>query len=400
MVECVCGGVYARSGVAARRENLMRGAVFQEVGKEVVEYREDLDVSGPGPGQVRVKIHAAGVCHSDLSAMNGTLPQPAPAVLGHEGAGEIIAVGEGVTDVSVGDHVIIAWNPPCGTCRSCRRGQPNLCTKLFFEIAVTTHFTMSGEPVYGFAGTGTFAEEMVVPQEAVVKMPPDVPYEIGALIGCGVTTGVGAVLNTANVVHGSNVVVFGAGGVGIAAIQGARIAGAAQIVAVDTVETKLKDALRFGATRGVKPNELDAVNMELNGGEGFDYAFECIGLPETIRAAYDAARRGGTAVIVGAGRQDANIEFNCFELFFMEKKLLGSYYGSADVRNEFERLIALWKAGRLDLEGMITARMDISKAQDAFEALKRGEVIRQILTFDGTGEKAATSTAASVPSSA
>jgi S-(hydroxymethyl)glutathione dehydrogenase/alcohol dehydrogenase len=359
----------------------MRGVVFHEVGKEIVEVRDDIGVTGPGPGQVRVKIHAAGVCHSDLSAMNGTLPQPAPAVLGHEGSGEIIAVGEGVTEVAVGDHVIIAWTPPCGVCRQCRRGSPNLCTDIFFQIAGSMPFTMGGTPIFGFAGTGTFAEEMVVPKQAVVKIPDDVPYEIGALIGCGVTTGVGAALNTAKVEPGSNVVVFGAGGVGISAIQGARIAGAAEIVAVDMVETKLKDALRFGATRGVKPDELDATNMELNEGQGFDYAFECIGIPLTIRAAYDAVRRGGSAVIVGAGKSDAMVEFNSFELFFMEKKILGSYYGSADVRREFARLIALWKAGRLDLDGMISSRMDISKAQEAFDALKAGEVIRQVLTF-------------------
>jgi S-(hydroxymethyl)glutathione dehydrogenase / alcohol dehydrogenase len=214
-----------------------------------------------------------------------------------------------------------------------------------------------------------------------VKIPDDVPYEIGALIGCGVTTGVGAALNTAKVQPGSNVVVFGAGGVGISAIQGARIAGAAEIVAVDMIDSKLKDAQRFGATRGVKPDELDAVNMELNAGEGFDYAFECIGLPTTIRASYDAVRRGGTAVIVGAGKADAMVEFNSFELFFMEKKLLGSYYGSANVNTEFDRLIRLWRAGRLDLDGMISRRLDISQAQDAFDELKRGEIIRQVLTF-------------------
>ncbi|MGH9029307.1 MAG: Zn-dependent alcohol dehydrogenase [Acidimicrobiales bacterium] len=359
----------------------MRGVVFQEVGKEIVECRDDLEVNGPGPGQVRVKLHAAGVCHSDLSAMNGTLPQPAPAVLGHEGAGEIVAVGEGVTEVSVGDHVIIAWTPPCGTCRACRRGEPNLCVTLFFQLAGAQPFVMGGTPIFGFAGTGTFAEEMVLPKQGVVKIPDDVPYEIGALIGCGVTTGVGAALNTAKVKPGSSVAVFGAGGVGVAAIQGARIAGAAEIVAVDMIETKLKDALRFGATRAVLPDELDKANSEINESEGFDYAFECIGLPQTVRAAYDAVRRGGTAVIVGAGKMDAMVEFNCFELFFAEKKILGSYYGSADVRSEFLRLITLWKAGRLDLDGMISARMDISKAQDAFDAMKRGEVIRQVLTF-------------------
>ena len=359
----------------------MRGVVFMEVGQEVVDYREDIEAIGPGPGQVRVKIHAAGVCHSDLSAMNGTLPQAVPAVLGHEGSGEIIAVGEGVDEVAVGDHVVITWTPPCGKCRACVRGEPHLCTVIFYQLAGSHPFTMGGTPIYGFSGVGTFAEEMVVPKQAVVKIPSDVPYEIGALIGCGVTTGVGAAINTAKVKPGSSVVVFGAGGVGISAIQGARIAGAAEIVAVDTIDSKLKDALRFGATRGVKPDELDATNMELNEGEGFDYALECVGLPQTIRASYDAVRRGGTAVIVGAGKMEAMVQFNALELFYNEKTLVGSYYGSADVRRDFLLLISLYKAGRLDLDGMVTARLDISKAQDAFEALKRGEVIRQVLTF-------------------
>ncbi|MDA8183614.1 MAG: Zn-dependent alcohol dehydrogenase [Actinomycetota bacterium] len=359
----------------------MRAAVFHEVGKEEVEVRDDVEVIGPGAGQVRVKIHAAGVCHSDLSAMNGTLPQPAPAVLGHEGAGEIVEVGEGVTSVSVGDHVIIAWTPPCGTCKFCTHGHPNLCVSIFFNIAGAPHFTMGGTPIFGFAGTGTMAEETVVPVQGVVPIAADVPYDVAALIGCGVTTGVGAALNTAKVVPGSSVAVFGCGGVGIAAIQGAKIAGAAEIVAVDTVAGKLDDAKRFGATHAVEPSALDATSMELTGGDGFDYAFECIGLSQTIRAAYDAVRRGGTAVIVGAGRNDQMVEFNAFELFFMEKRILGSYYGSADVRVEFDRLIRLWRSGRLDLEGMVTRSLDISQANEAFGAMKRGEVIRQVLTF-------------------
>jgi S-(hydroxymethyl)glutathione dehydrogenase / alcohol dehydrogenase len=359
----------------------MRAVVFHGDKGEVAEYHEDVEISDPGPGEVKVKIHAAGVCHSDLSAMNGTLPQPYPCVLGHEGAGEIVAVGEGVHTVAAGDHVIIAWNPSCGNCRACLRGEPQLCVTLFMSGMGNAHFSLEGAPVFGFAGNGTFAEEMVVSEHGVVKIPDDVPYDVAALIGCGVTTGVGAALNTAKVKPGSNVVVYGLGGVGIAAIQGCKIAGAAEIVAVDTVEAKLKEALRFGATRGVKPEEVDKTNMELNEGEGFDYAFECIGLPQTIRAAYDAVRRGGTAVIVGAGRADATVEFNAFEFFWLEKKLLGSYYGSADVRRDFLRFINLWKTGRLDLEGMISARLEPSQAQEAFDAMKRGEVIRQVLTF-------------------
>src|ERR1019366_6796123 len=254
MVECArrVDGIQARS--TPREGVSMRAAIFNEVGKEVVDIYDDVEVADPGPGEVRLKLHAADVCHSDLSAMNGTLPQPAPAVLGHEGAG--------VDQVAVGDHVIVAWNPPCGKCAACLRGEANLCVEIFFNIVGAAKFSRGGEPIFGFAGTGTFAEEMVLPQQGVVKIPNDVPYEIGALIGCGVTTGVGAALNTAKVQPGSSVVVFGAGGVGIAAIQGARIAGAAEIVAVDMVDSKLKDALRFGATRGVKPDEVDGANME------------------------------------------------------------------------------------------------------------------------------------------
>jgi S-(hydroxymethyl)glutathione dehydrogenase/alcohol dehydrogenase len=359
----------------------MRAVVFLEPGKEEVMVRDDVEVAGPGAGQVRVKIHAAGVCHSDLSATNGTIPQPAPAVLGHEASGEIVAVGEGVKSVRAGDHVVVAWTPPCGHCRACLRGQPHLCTTIFFQVAGAMPFSMGGTPAFGFAGTGTMVEETVLPEEAVVKIDDDVPFDVAALIGCGVTTGVGAVLNTAKVEPGSSVVVIGCGGVGIAAIQGAKIAGAAEVVAVDTVDSKLEDAKRFGATHATKPEGLDSLNMQLNEGDGFDYAFECIGLPQTIRQAYDIVHRGGTAVVVGAGRAEQFIELNAFELFFMEKTLKGSYYGSADVRVEFNRLIRLWRAGRLDLEGMITRKMDLSRAQEAFDAMKKGEVIRQVLTF-------------------
>ncbi len=359
----------------------MRGAVCRMTGNESVEVVDDLSVGDPGPGEVKVRIHAAGICHSDLSGMNGNLPQGAPFVPGHEGAGEIVSIGEGVSDVKVGDHVIVAWTPPCGKCKACLRGQPNLCVDIFFSIAGTTHFHEGDEDIFGFAGTGTWAEEVLLPQQGVVVIPDDIPYEVGALIGCGVTTGVGAAVNTAKIAVGSSVVVFGCGGVGISAIQGARVCGAAEIVGVDMVPAKLEDAKRFGATHGVHPDDLAAVSAEITGGEGFDYAIECIGIAPTFRAAWDATRRGGTTVIVGAGRGDAILELNGFELFFSEKKLLGSYYGGADVRTEFHRLIRLWKAGRLDLEGMVSSRFGLEGINAGIEALKKGEVIRQIVNL-------------------
>lgn len=357
----------------------MRAAICTTTGNESVEVATDVTVADPGPGQVKVKIHAAGICHSDLSGMNGNLPQGAPFVPGHEGAGEVVAVGQGVTSTKVGDHVIVAWTPPCGKCKACLRGQPNLCVDIFFAIAGAAPFKQGDHDVFGFAGTGTWAEEMLLPEQGVVIIPDDVPYEIGALIGCGVTTGVGAAVNTAKIEVGSSVVVFGCGGVGISAIQGARLCGAAEIVAVDMVPSKLEDAKRFGATHGVHPDDLAAVSAEVTGGEGFDYAIECIGIAPTFRAAWDATRRGGTTVIVGAGRMDAILELNGFELFFSEKKLLGSYYGGADVRTEFHRLIRLWRAGRLDLDGMISSRMTLEEANGGIDALKKGEIIRQII---------------------
>ena len=358
----------------------MRAAVLRQTGDDVLEIRDDIEAVGPGPGEVRVRIHATGICHSDLSGMTGLIPQPAPSVLGHEGAGEIIAVGDGVSTLSVGDHVIVAWSPPCGSCRYCTgRSQPNLCTDIQFGTMAVPRFRQGNDVINGFAGAGTFVEETVLPQQAVVRIDPDVPMEIASLIGCGVMTGVGAAINTAKVEPGSSVVVFGCGGVGISAIQGARIAGASEIVAVDLLDSKLEEAKRFGATRGAHPDQVDAVKNEVTGGDGFDYAFEAIGLSATMRAAYDAVRRGGTAVIVGVGRMEDMVSFSAFELFFAEKRLLGSYYGSADVRSDFHRLLALWKTGRLDLEGMITSRIGLDDVNDALAVLRRGEAVRQVI---------------------
>ena len=359
----------------------MRAALLHNTGDEKLEIVDDVEVNVAGPGQVTIKIEATGVCHSDLHAMEGSLPQPAPFIPGHEGAGTISAVGEGVTELAVGDHVVVAWSPPCGKCNNCvERKQPHLCVMIQFAIAGAPCFTRNGEDVYGMAGTGTFAEYLTVPQEAAIKIDDDVPFEIASLIGCGVSTGVGAAINTAKVKPGSSVVVFGCGGVGISAIQGARVAGAATIVAVDLVDEKLEMAKRFGATHACKPDDLAALQAELTG-DGFDYAFEAIGHPVTMRAAYDAVRRGGTACVIGVGKMDAEVSFNGFEIFFSEKNFMGSYYGSVDVRSDFHKLLKLWKAGQLDLEGMISKRMKIDDINDAFDAMKKGEVIRTVITF-------------------
>ena len=356
----------------------MRAAVLRNIGAETVDV-VDVELVDTGPGHVRVAIKATGVCHSDLSVMNGTIPQPAPCVLGHEGAGEIVEVGAGVTDVAVGDHVIVAWVPPCGKCKFCLTGQANICPVVNMRSAYVPRFVVDGQPAYGMTGMGTFSQEVVLPAEAVVKMPADVPWNVGSLVGCAVMTGVGVVVNAAKVVPGSSVVVFGCGGVGINVVQGARLVGAAEIVAVDLVESKREDAKRFGATHACHPDALGALALELTGGDGFDYGFEVVGLPTTIRATYDAVRRGGTAVVVGVGRLDQSIQFNAFELFYGEKTLRGSIYGSADVRTDFGRMLRLWRAGRLDLEGLITKTGGLDDINTAFADMKAGRVIRTVI---------------------
>jgi S-(hydroxymethyl)glutathione dehydrogenase/alcohol dehydrogenase len=358
----------------------VRAALLQAVGEPLVIV-DDVTAIGPGPGQVRVRIGAAGVCHTDLSGRDGGLPSPLPSILGHEACGEIIETGDGVNDLAVGDRVIISWTPPCGTCKACLRGEPAMCLTHLREAYASPVFRRGDEPVFALVGIGAFAEETVLPRTAVVKIDSDVPYEIGALVGCGVMTGVGAVINTARVSPGATVVVIGCGGVGIAAIQGARLSGASVIVAVDPVEGKHETAKRFGATHAVHPDNLRELSKELTGGEGFDYAFEVVGLPATIRAAWDAARRGGTVVVVGAGRQDVTVEFSPFELFYHGKTMRGSLYGSADVRRDYHRVLGLWRAGRLDLEGMITQRITLDQVDDALSALGRGDIIRQVILY-------------------
>ncbi|MER8087710.1 Zn-dependent alcohol dehydrogenase [Streptomyces sp. NPDC056178] len=353
----------------------MRAAVLHEIGQDKLEVLDDVEAVGFGPGKVRLRIRATGLCHSDVSAMNGVLPQPAPFIPGHEGAGEVVDVGDGVTGLSAGDRVLVCWLPACGACPSCRRGQTHLCLAGFMN-AGTPNFKRPGGDVFGFAGTGTFTEEVVVGAGCAVPIPDDVPFEIAALIGCGVTTGLGAAINTAQVETGSSVAVIGCGGVGISTIQGARVRGAAQIVAVDPVASRREAALRFGATEAVSPDELTDAKQRITAGEGFDYVFEVVGKSATARTAYENTRRGGTLCIVGAGAMDDNFQANMFELFFDEKRILPSMYGGGDVLRSYERAIALWRAGRIDLESMITHRVRLDGINDALDQMRTGESLR------------------------
>lgn len=353
----------------------MRAAVLHETGQDKLEVLDDVEAVGFGPGKVRIRVRATGLCHSDVSAMNGVLPQPAPFIPGHEGAGEIIDVGDGVSGVQQGDRVLLCWLPACGVCPACKRGQTQLCLAGFMN-AGTPNFKRPSGDVFGFAGTGTFTEEVVVDAGCAVPIPDDVPFDIAALIGCGVTTGLGAAINTADVSAGSSVAVIGCGGVGISAIQGARLKGAAQIIAVDPVASRREAALKFGATEAVAPDELGDAKQRITAGEGFDYVFEVVGRSATARTAYETTRRGGTLCIVGAGAMDDFLQLNMFELFFDEKRILPSMYGGGDMLTSYERAIALWRAGRIDLEGLITHRVQLAEINDALAQMRTGEALR------------------------
>ena len=353
----------------------MRAAVLHETGQDKLDVLDDVEAVGFGPGKVKLRMKATGLCHSDLSAMSGVLPQPAPFIPGHEGAGEITEVGEGVTHLSPGDRVLMCWLPACNNCPACKRGQRHLCLTGFLN-AGTPNFRRADGDVFGFCGTGTFAEEVVVDAACAVPVPDDVPFEIAALIGCGVTTGLGAAFNTAKVEAGSSVAVIGCGGVGISTIQGARACGAAQIVAVDPVVTRREAALRFGATEAVSPDELADAKRRITADEGFDYVFEVVGKSATARTAYDTTRRGGTLCVVGAGAADDQLQINMFELFFDEKRILPSLYGGGDVLRSYERAIALWRSGRIDLENLITHRVRFEDINEAISQMRSGEALR------------------------
>jgi S-(hydroxymethyl)glutathione dehydrogenase/alcohol dehydrogenase len=357
----------------------MRAALVRVAGQDRVEVLEGFSTQALAPGDVRVRVRASGVCHSDLSAMTGVLLNRKPFVLGHEGAGDVVEVGSEVTSVREGDRVIVCWVPPCGHCDFCLRGEGNLCTEVFVPTAQNPNFVLDGEPVYGMCGTGTLADEVVLPWQCAIPVPADVPYEAAALIGCGVTTGVGAVFNTAKVLPGSTVAVIGCGGVGVAAIQGARIAGAAEILAIDPSEDKRALVGRFGATRAAAPDEAKAAMKELTGRAGFDYVFECVGRSALVRQAYDLTRRGGSVVVVGAGAREDTVSFGMNELFYDNKRILPSMYGGGDVRLEYQRLIRLWRSGQLDLESMVTARLPLERLDEALDLLRTGTAIRTVI---------------------
>jgi len=356
----------------------MKAAIFEAVDQPLVV--EDVDLRPPGPTDVVVEVEASGVCHSDLSMAKGWVPIPTPSILGHEGAGRVVEVGAEVRAVKPGDRVIASFIPACGVCWYCVRGLTQHCERNN-DAKPPRMDRADGTPMTTTSGLGTFAELMVVDQAAVVKVETDLPSDQLALIGCGIMTGVGAALNTAQVVPGSTVAVFGCGGVGQSVIQGARIAGASRIIAVDPVALKRDTALRLGATDVVDPDEGDPSRAvrALCGGRGADYAFEVIGLPETMVQAWRATRPGGTAVMVGMPRSDAQVTFPAFLMFASERRILGSLYGSAQVRRDFPRMVQLAETGRLDLASMVSRHIDLHGVNDAFRAMEAGETIRSVI---------------------
>lgn len=349
---------------------------------------ETVTVALPQRGEVMIKLAACGVCHSDLSATNGVIGMPMPVVVGHEGAGVVVAVGEGVTEFALGDHVVSSFVSMCGKCRYCQSGRPQLCDQAGKTVATlpgggTRYTDAQGQPLSVFFGCGVMAEYTTLNEGSLVKIDPSVALDKAALVSCGVMTGVGAVVNTAKLTAGSIAVVFGCGGVGLNAIQGCVIAGARQIVAVDTSDAKLELAKQFGATHVVNSSREENVVKTLRKltGGGADYAFECVGLGEVAALAFGSLGKGGTAVSVGVSARKDTTTIGTLAMTCDEKTLKGSYFGSARPREDFPRLIGLYCCGKLKLDELITRTYSIDEAPQAFEDLKAGRNARGMILF-------------------
>jgi S-(hydroxymethyl)glutathione dehydrogenase/alcohol dehydrogenase len=349
---------------------------------------EHLELDAPGPGEVLVELKAAGVCHSDLHPALGDWPVPTPIVLGHEGAGVVRAVGPDVASVSLGDVVVFCWAPPCGVCPPCRSGHPVLCDRL--DKTAYRHRLTSGtvrlhngaDRVAAFLGTACFADYAVVAEAGVIRVPPGVPFEVLATLGCAVVTGVGAVMNAAQVPPGSSVVVIGVGGVGLNVVQGAVLAGSERIIAIDRRETPLQLARTFGATDVVlaPPVVADAVR-DLTAGRGVDFVFDTVGNPSTVADAVAAARKGGTIVLTGLARIDGAASLATFPFVMQEKRLIGSVYGSGRPSRDIPKLAGLYQEGKLKLRELVTRRYSLREINDALAALARADGARGVISW-------------------
>jgi S-(hydroxymethyl)glutathione dehydrogenase/alcohol dehydrogenase len=360
----------------------MKAAVFREVNQPMEV--EDVDIAKPGPREVLIRTAAAGVCHSDLHFFNGTYPGVTPMVLGHESAGVVEQVGSDVHYVKPGDHVITCLSVFCGHCEHCLTGRMSLCQEPETRRGEEEEprLSKSGAALNQFANLGSFAEHMLVHEHAVAKIREDMPLDRAALIGCGVTTGVGAVIHTAKVEPGATVAVIGCGGVGLSCVNGAAIAGASRIIAVDTVPSKLDLARKFGATDTVNASDGDPVGAvhELSGG-GVHYSFEAIGLKVTAEQAFGMLRNGGTATIIGMIPPGDMVSLHGVDFLF-EKKIQGSIMGSNRFRVDMPRFVELYLQGKLHLDDLVSSHIKLSDVNDAFKQLETGEIARNVILFD------------------
>jgi NDMA-dependent alcohol dehydrogenase len=365
----------------------MRAAVLRETSGPLSV--EDVELAEPGPGEVTVRLAASGVCHSDWNVVTGATPNPLPAVLGHEGAGVVQAVGAGVTEVAEGDHVILSWLPSCGKCFFCVDGRGVLCDVAMADMfegtlpGGTLALSRNGESLYHYSYLSTFAERCVVPASCCVPIRKDAPLEVAALVGCAVMTGFGAVVLRARVAPGSAAVVYGAGGVGLSAILGCKLAGARTIVAADPVAFKRETALALAATHAVDPSTEDAPALmrRLTAGRGADYAFDTAGAPGVVAQAYEAVRRGGTVVAVGLPPEGATADLPASALAREEKVITGSFYGSCRPHVDMPLVVDLYMEGRLDLDALVSRTYPLDEINEAFAAMNAGEVARAVISF-------------------
>jgi alcohol dehydrogenase len=372
----------------------VRGAVLREMALPA-PYAEsrpleiaDLELDSPGAGEILVRVRAAGLCHSDLSVIDGSRPRVMPMVLGHEAAGEVVDVGPEVAGLAPGDHVVLTFVPTCGTCGPCLSGRAALCEPGAAANAAGTLLSgqrrwhgRDGEPLHHHLGVSAFADHVVVSARSAVRVPAELPFDVAALFGCAVLTGVGAVLHSARVRPGDSVAVFGLGGVGLAALLGARVAGAGTIVAVDVVADKLERARALGATHAVAggPEAVEAVR-EATGG-GATHVIETVGNARVLADAYAATRRGGTTVTVGLPHPDQQLSLQAVSLVAEEKTLRGSYLGSSVPARDIPRFVELHRAGRLPVERLLTHRLALDELNTGFDRLARGEGVRQAVIF-------------------
>jgi Zn-dependent alcohol dehydrogenase len=364
----------------------IRAAVLEQTGGP--HHVQELDLAPPGAHEVLVRLHASGVCHSDFNAIDGTAETRCPAVLGHEGAGVVEAVGPGVSRVAVGDHVALSWAPSCGECGECLRDLPQLCSTAWPAMGTgglmdgTTRLSRDGEPVYHYSFLSTFAEACVVPERCCVPIPRDVPFDVAGLVGCAVTTGVGAVWRTAQVRPGDRVAVIGCGGVGLSALMAAVAVGAEPLIAVDAAPGKLDVARSFGATHGVLwagSAEETAEAVREASGDGVDYAIEATGRPEAMLAAFLSTRARGAAVLIGIPRADAVLPLPALSIPRMERRILGSIYGSSRPERDFPRTLDLYRSGRLPLDRLVSHRLPLDAVEEAFALMRSGEALRVVL---------------------